>query len=480
MGTSLRALVVVTTLLAGLLASGTPVSATPPSNDDFDDATVITTLPFIDRLDASEATSAPDDPSCFGSEASIWYAFTPAEDVTVEATTFGSRYDTTLSAWTGTRGDLDQIACSDDAPGGVHSRVVFAASAGTTYHLMVAAFPDTASGILTISAWETGPLPANDDFDQATPIDSLPFSDSLDASAATRAADDPECAEPGASVWYSFTPGSNMLVEANTFGSDYDTTLSTWTGERGDLQRVACNDDQGEGLQSQILFVARAGVTYHLMAGTFGVSPAGQLELVVDERARDDGGFDCPTDLWLFEDVSEANVHLGSIRCGTYLEIVRGYPDGTFRPELGVRRDQMASFIARTVTAAGVSLPEAQHGFADLGGNAHEEAIGQLAAAGIVRGTTSTSYSPARVVTRDQMATYLVRTLEWSRDEQLTAPRSPYTDIAGNTHRRSIDVAHDQGLTVGRTPTTYGPRDSVRRGQSATFAMRLLGRIIAD
>jgi hypothetical protein len=121
--------------------------------------------------------------------------------------------------------------------------------------------------------------PANDDFDHAVPLAALPFQVTADTTEATRAADDPEClGEDGHTVWYALTLGSETEVALDTFGSDYDTTLSAWTGERGSLEQVACNDDT-QDLQSLILFTAEAGVTYYLMVATFFDSPGGQLVL---------------------------------------------------------------------------------------------------------------------------------------------------------------------------------------------------------
>jgi len=111
--------------------------------------------------------------------------------------------------------------------------------------------------------------PPNDDFDSATVIGGLPFSEALDASLATWASDDPpDCVNNG-SVWYAFTPTSDMAVEMNTTGSDYDTVLSVYTGTRGALTLVpmACNDDY-YGLQSRVQFQATAGTTYYAMVGT--------------------------------------------------------------------------------------------------------------------------------------------------------------------------------------------------------------------
>ena len=185
-----------------------------------------------------------------------------------------------------------------------------------------------------------------------------------------------------------------------------------------------------------------------------------------------------PSDTPAYPDVTADNVHVHAIDCTAYHEIALGYADGTYRPANGVRRDHMASFIVRTLEAAGHTLPSPDHTFTDLDGNTHEQAIGQLAEADIVLGRTPTSYAPERTVTRDQMASYLIRALEWAHDTPFTATKSPFTDIAGNTHEQAIDLAYELGLTTGRTETTYAPRIEVRRDQMASFLVRLLPELL--
>ena len=124
--------------------------------------------------------------------------------------------------------------------------------------------------------------PANDDFDGAILAGStLPFSDSLNTVEATTAADDPDCAGNGPTVWYVFTPAQDVEVRAVTFGSDYDTTLSVYTGSRGSLTQIACNDDL-QGAQSSVIFNAIAGQKYFLMVGAFASGPGGNLMFSMD------------------------------------------------------------------------------------------------------------------------------------------------------------------------------------------------------
>jgi lysozyme len=181
-----------------------------------------------------------------------------------------------------------------------------------------------------------------------------------------------------------------------------------------------------------------------------------------------------PPDTPAFPDVSRHSVHVHAIDCAAHHDIARGYADDTYRPALSVRRDQMASFVVRALQAAGHTLPAADHGFTDVTGNAHETAIGQLAAAGIVRGQTVTGYAPAHTVTRDQMASYLIRAADWALDTTHGATDSPFTDIAGNTHKQAVHTAYDLGLVSGRIETTYAPHMEVRRDQMASFLVRLL------
>jgi hypothetical protein len=120
-------------------------------------------------------------------------------------------------------------------------------------------------------------VPSNDDVSSPTPITSLPFSDGpTDTRDATTGEGDPDCVGNGPTVWYELTLPETTGVELNTIGSDYDTTLSVYTGAPGSLEQVACNDDY-YGLQSRVVIEATAGTTYLVMAGAFASGSGGTL-----------------------------------------------------------------------------------------------------------------------------------------------------------------------------------------------------------
>lgn len=142
-----------------LAARMTVVNAVPPAvpNDDFDQATVVSALPFTVTQDVAAATAAPDDPLCIDTHETVWFSFTPTRNMELEANTFGSSYDTSLAAYTGTRGALTQIACNDNAGGSLQSRIRFAAMAGTTYYFAVSTFFDVTLANLHFTLFEPPP-----------------------------------------------------------------------------------------------------------------------------------------------------------------------------------------------------------------------------------------------------------------------------------------------------------------------------------
>jgi hypothetical protein len=110
-----------------------------PANDDFADAIAVTALPFSIETSTEHATVEDGEPGfpCGSIGATIWYRWSPSEDVAVTADTFGSDYDTMIAAYSGTSlASLSLLACNDDATD-LQSKVGFAAEAGETYYLQV-------------------------------------------------------------------------------------------------------------------------------------------------------------------------------------------------------------------------------------------------------------------------------------------------------------------------------------------------------
>ena len=166
-------------------------------------------------------------------------------------------------------------------------------------------------GLLASSMPAFAASPSNDAINRATVARSLPFVDVLDTTQATTAISDPECVGQGPTVWFQYRSTTDRWLEANTFGSTYDTTLSVYTRPQGHtIVQLACNDDAAESVQSQVRFHARPGVTYYFMVGTFASGAGGDLAFSLDAAP---GQTDLALDLRITSAV--LNSSTGSSRC---------------------------------------------------------------------------------------------------------------------------------------------------------------------
>jgi hypothetical protein len=137
----------------------------------------------------------------------------------------------------------------------------------------------------------THAAPASDDCGSPTVIASLPFSDTLDTTAATTGGGDPAlCGAVGQgthSVWYSLTPAAAGTVYAETFASDYDTVLAIFTGGCTTPTPIACSDDFADAHTSYASFPVQAGVAVLIeVAGSQGAgmshNDSGSLHFTID------------------------------------------------------------------------------------------------------------------------------------------------------------------------------------------------------
>jgi subtilisin family serine protease len=176
-----------------------------------------------------------------------------------------------------------------------------------------------------------------------------------------------------------------------------------------------------------------------------------------------------------FSDVDSDPPHGGNIACVAGYGIARGFDDGTFGPLQDIRRDQMASFLARTLEVGGFELPTTPaSAFPDDSGNEHELEVDQLAEVGIIKGNDDGDFDPFGRVSRGQMAAFLRRTVEFALDENLTAAGSDFTDIADSEHVDDIEIVAGLDIARGVSSTTYAPTADVTRAQMGTFLARTL------
>jgi Ca2+-binding RTX toxin-like protein len=293
MGRGNRWLVLGIVLVLGLALLG-PASAQEArtliqpriTNDDFADAWAIGILSSgVTGHTNDDATLEPGEPDdCAGREIghTAWYTVTVTQPSQVTLSTAGANFDTVLAVYTGSAvGSLSLVSCNDDAGGGYASQVVFPAVPAVVYYVQVGGY-QAATGLFPVSVTRTPtgpPAPQNDYFVNAQAAGVAPTWQQGTWNATTEPGEPLSCNDGGwvtsmgATVWYTLTVAAPTLVTVDTFGSDFDTILSIYTGGAvGSLTRVVCDDDT-DNLQSirqsQVQFGATPGTTYRIQVGGY-------------------------------------------------------------------------------------------------------------------------------------------------------------------------------------------------------------------
>lgn len=104
-------------------------------------------------------------------------------------------------------------------------------------------------------------------------------------------------------------------------------------------------------------------------------------------------------------------------------------------------------------------------GFLDVNGGPHADSIAAIAEAEITAGCAVRRYCPATDVTREQMATFLMRALKLPEGSG-----RPFSDVAtSNPHAGAIAALAERGIAKGNAEGRFNPKQRVRRDQMASL-----------
>jgi hypothetical protein len=173
---------------------------------------------------------------------------------------------------------------------------------------------------------------------------------------------------------------------------------------------------------------------------------------------------------------AEHDVHLMAAR-----GIVAGITPTTFAPHQNVTRAQFAALLIRTL---GITEQPAGGGkFTDVAVGAwYAGAVETAAAAGLVGGYPDGSFKPDADITRQELAAMVVRGLAYQgKDVTLDAAEveailARFTDAATISPwaREVAAVAADRGIVGGRPGNAFAPLESATRAEAVVMLKRML------
>lgn len=147
--------------------------------------------------------------------------------------------------------------------------------------------------------------------------------------------------------------------------------------------------------------------------------------------------------------------------------IIKGYPDGTFKPNDPIQRQHVAVLFTRTFDL----IPTRNTlTFSDVPtSHLYFEAIMKVYRAGIFDGTDG-QFKPDTNITRAQMAKVLVQIFNLTSDAKSTFQDVPFTHWANNY----IAILADHGIALGDNGN-FRPDESITRAQFVAFMYRAMG-----
>lgn len=154
--------------------------------------------------------------------------------------------------------------------------------------------------------------------------------------------------------------------------------------------------------------------------------------------------------------------------------IIKGYPDHTYKPEQSIIRGHVANLLAEALK---LPVPTNLKAFDDVKENS-EFAKGAAATkqAGIFQGYDN-KLSPEGVLTREQMASVLVRAFDLKTLVNGEDIAFKDLDKANKEHKEDIMLLAQHGISIGDENGYYDPQEPVTRASFAVFLERALKKL---
>ena len=142
---------------------------------------------------------------------------------------------------------------------------------------------------------------------------------------------------------------------------------------------------------------------------------------------------------------------------------ITGVDGSCFSPDQPVTRGETAVWIWRMQ-----DRPEAPaHSFVDVVAAEQQQSVAWMVSEGVTTGTSDTTFSPDRVLTRVEVAAFL-----WRLAGRPDAVAHPFVDVLSGWQQGPVSWMASTSITTGTSDTTFSPDGTLTRAQLITFLYR--------
>ena len=138
--------------------------------------------------------------------------------------------------------------------------------------------------------------------------------------------------------------------------------------------------------------------------------------------------------------------------------------DGTcFSPDQPVTRGETAVWMWRMQDRRQAS----PHSFVDVTAAEQQQSVAWMVSEGVTTGTSDTTFSPDRELTRVEAAAFL-----WRLARRPDAVAHSFVDVLSGWQQGPVSWMASTGITTGTSPTEFSPDETLTRAQLITFLYR--------
>jgi len=169
-----------------------------------------------------------------------------------------------------------------------------------------------------------------------------------------------------------------------------------------------------------------------------------------------------------FIDVNKGAYYYDAVMWAVENGITYGKTPITFEPNSACTRAQAVAFLWR---AAGCPEPQTtENPFTDVQEGAYYyDAVLWAVENGITYGKTATKFDPKGTCTRAQIVAFMYR----AEGEPAVAGANPFVDVKANAYYHDAVLwAVENGITYGKTETTFEPSEDCERCHIVSFLYR--------
>jgi hypothetical protein len=179
-----------------------------------------------------------------------------------------------------------------------------------------------------------------------------------------------------------------------------------------------------------------------------------------------------------FSDVPSAHPFYRFVETLLHVGVTAGCTATTYCPDGPTTREQMAVFLLRAKEGGGFAPPPCTTApFPDVPcASPFAPWVQELVNRGITAGCGGGLYCPTAPVTREQMAVFLLKTLEGAGFTPPLCTTAPFGDVpCASPFAPWVQELVTRGITAGCGGSLYCPADTVTRGQMAVFLSKTFG-----